>query len=250
MTGEFDKSILLNNIAFLLRQQGKKVGELESVAGVSYGYLARNKDTASKMNIEFIVKAAKFLNVSLDTLIFQNLSDINPTAGYLIAFFDKLIRDTKEEKLDWQTEDEDSINNLLVMTRTNEIKREHGVNGATMSKRIYTAAPKIFYPSFRLELKNSSVLYLLAVSDPDDSSKAGTPWCEVWVQVESEFRFKFLASGLSLESVLAPKIAELYTALVSYLKRPRLSEDLQAIIDAYMKDYGENDSVDEKNLPF
>ena len=41
MTDEFNKQIMLNNISFLLNKFDKRIGELETEAGVSAGYISR-----------------------------------------------------------------------------------------------------------------------------------------------------------------------------------------------------------------
>ena len=50
MTEEFNKKIMLDNISFLLNESGKKIGELETEAGVSTGYISRiSKDEKTKL---------------------------------------------------------------------------------------------------------------------------------------------------------------------------------------------------------
>ena len=41
MNIEFNKQLMLDNISFLLKESEKKIGELESEAGVSAGYISR-----------------------------------------------------------------------------------------------------------------------------------------------------------------------------------------------------------------
>ena len=52
MSVEFNKQLMLDNISFLLKEFGKKIGELEAEAGVSPGYISRiSKDGPSRVSI-------------------------------------------------------------------------------------------------------------------------------------------------------------------------------------------------------
>ena len=91
MSVEFNKQLMLDNISFMLKEFGKKIGELEAEAGVSPGYISRtSKDDKAKPGIDFIVKVAEALNTSVDTLLNIDLSGLTPTERYLISFLEKL----------------------------------------------------------------------------------------------------------------------------------------------------------------
>ena len=86
---EFDKKRMLENISFLLKEKGKKIGELETEAGVSVGYISRtSKDENAKPGIDFILKVAEALNISVDMLLKVDLTDLTPTEKYLLSFFE------------------------------------------------------------------------------------------------------------------------------------------------------------------
>ena len=105
MEQKFNKTIIFDNIAFMLKESGKKIGELETEAGVSLGYISRmSKEGNAKPGIDFIMKTAEALNVSVDTLLRVDLSSLTATEKYLISFLEKLVKDTFDDKLDWQTE--------------------------------------------------------------------------------------------------------------------------------------------------
>ena len=92
MSEEFNKKQMLDNISFLLQEFSKKIGELEAEAGVSPGYISRiTKDEKTKPGIDFIVKTADALNVSVDTLLNADFTKMTSTERYLV----KLLRDRK-----------------------------------------------------------------------------------------------------------------------------------------------------------
>ena len=94
---------------------------------MSPGYISRaSKDEKTRPGIGFIVKAADILGVSIDTLINVDLTKLTPTEEYLITFLDKLINDTTEDKLVWNCETEDYLNNKLEIIEPGaEIYCEH-----------------------------------------------------------------------------------------------------------------------------
>lgn len=89
----FNKGICFSNIRLLLKQNSDvKIGQIEKDVGVRLGYMPRLEKTenTSEPSIGFVVTAAKFLGVGLDTLLLVDLSGLTPTEQYLVSFIDKL----------------------------------------------------------------------------------------------------------------------------------------------------------------
>mgnify|MGYP004521987891 FL=1 len=103
----FDKTLLGKNIKFLATQKGIKVGDIENEAGVSTGYLSRlanedNKNNFPIMDLIFLI--SNKLDVSVNTLLSVDLSNLTPNEILLSQFFDKLSKDTQDNKLVWELE--------------------------------------------------------------------------------------------------------------------------------------------------
>lgn len=100
----FDKKRCLDNIYFLAKQKGKKIGELEELANVSTGYLSRanKEDSTSKLTIDLIAAIAQALEVSIDKLVSYDLAALSPNEQRIIAFIEKLGHDTEEGDIDWE----------------------------------------------------------------------------------------------------------------------------------------------------
>ena len=76
---EFNKQTLFDNIAFLVKKHNLRIGELENASGVSPGYISRaSKDGGPTPGIEFILKIADKLNVTIDTLILAPILACSP----------------------------------------------------------------------------------------------------------------------------------------------------------------------------
>ena len=89
MGKSFDKNLMLANIYYLIKEQGRKIGEVENDAGMSSGYLSRvSKDQFTKPGIDFIFNVANILKVSIDTLVGVDLTALTPTEEYLLRFME------------------------------------------------------------------------------------------------------------------------------------------------------------------
>ncbi len=113
----FDKKTCLANIRFLLSMLSVKLGDIETNAGVSIGYLSRLEKEGNKSDpsIEFLATAAKMLGVTLDTLLYAKLGELSNDEKYLIQFLTMLKIDTDEDKIVWEMESADKLDKLQGM---------------------------------------------------------------------------------------------------------------------------------------
>lgn len=103
----FDKTKLLQNIRFLALKKGVKIGELESEAGVSVGYISRMlkmEDSSSASLMDLAILASDKFGVSLNALAQTDLSEMLPNELYLAKFFLRLEKQTTEGLLSWTYE--------------------------------------------------------------------------------------------------------------------------------------------------
>ena len=263
MSKEFNKKLMLDNISFALKEFGKKIGELETEAGVSPGYISRtSKDSNAKPGIDFIIRAAEALNISVDTLLNVDLSELTATEKYLISFLEKLVRDTTEDKLDWNQETADRLNRLeprgngyvshpLFTYETFLESDEIATSAREVSRVVFVSQSfgchtYINGDCFNLRLKDKAVLYLMDISKSvfsiDDTEAYAK---EIWMYKPS-VGVQFLCSN-KVGSPLAPAVNNLYSIVKEFARHPKLGWDIRHVIDAYMRD-DMNDDSDE--LPF
>ena len=103
---KFDKSILFRNIRELLKNSDVKLGQIEREAGCQAGYMSRleKAGNTSDPSVEFVVTAAKLLNVSVDLLINADVGTVTPTEEYMLKFLNSMIEDTRSDDLTWKRE--------------------------------------------------------------------------------------------------------------------------------------------------
>lgn len=267
MTNEFNKKLMLDNISFLLKEFGKKIGELETDAGVSPGYISRiSKESNTKPGIEFIMKVADSLNTSMNALLNVDLAEMTPTERYLLSFLEKLNKDTLDDKLDWNRESADKLNRAEIDINGNpdhpllsyetfyeesECEYPNEVSRVVFVSNTFDCRTYINGDCFNLRLKNRSILYLMNISksvhkvnDPDAFAT------EIWMYKPGTGA-NFLCSNRDT-SPLAVLADNLYTTISERIKRPRIKQELKRVIDAFMNDDVSDDDVsdDDETLPF
>lgn len=255
MEDTFNKKILLDNIALLLKKSNMKIGELETAAGVSLGYISRiSKDEKAKPGIDFILNTASALNVSVDTLVKVDMTVLTPTERYLVSFLEKLIQDTRADKLDWNRETQDFLNCqqeadqygftdhplFRYETFTEDIDYPQEVSRVIFVSNSYDVNTWIAGDCYNLRLKNGTYLYLMNISkrvhnanDPDAYAK------EVWI-APSRFDRQYLCSTNNA-AIIASLVETLYTTIKESLRHPRVNKNVRYAIDAFMNDDLEDD---------
>jgi len=268
MTDEFNKQIMLDNISFLLNESGKRIGELETEAGVSAGYISRiTKEEKMKPGIEFIMKVAESLNISIDTLLNVDLGEMTPTERYLVSFLEKLNKDTLDDKLDWNVETADELNrmetdmngyvehplfNHETFYEESECEYPDEVSRVVFTSRSFGCRTAVKGDCFNLRLKNKSFLYIMNISksvhnvnDSDAFAK------EIWMYTP-EVGTSYLCSNKDV-SPLAILVENLHLTISERMKHPRIKNELKYIIDSFMED-DMNDDVNENfndnDIPF
>lgn len=262
----FDKKILFRNIRELLKKSEVKLGQIERDAGCQPGYMSRLEKAGNTTDpsIEFLATASKALKVSTDLLLNGQFSELTPTESYLISFLEKLIRDTRSDKLEWVRESSELLNNIeadfggsvwhpMFDFETYDQKMEDGTTctfgGAFFLSDAYGLKTKIHDNCYHISLKNGAYLYLMDVCK-DRSVLADYPAVkEIWMTVPN-YGNRFLCSDRH-SGLISNYIRDLYKTVEENSKHPKVSKDLQDIIDAFMSDDIADDLTGKTNeLPF
>lgn len=266
MHEELNKEVMFSNISFLVERQGKKIGELEAEAGVSTGYISRtNKDGGTKPGIDFIINVANSLKVSVDTLINVDMSGLTPTELYLISFFEKLKKDTVADKLEWDKESADYLNNMECdgngfvdhpMFSLETFYQQGGseypdeVTRPIMTSYSYDTSTVIAGDCFNLNMKNGTKLYIMNISkDLIKSNDTDAYAKEMWMYGPNVGK-QFLSSNHK-KSELAVLVDDLYQTVAEFSKHPKIKTEIRSVIDAYINnnDLSSYEMLDD-DIPF
>lgn len=104
--GEFDNTMLINNVSYLVKKCGMRFGDLESALGLSAGYISRTAKTDSKkrMSINVVWKIARLFEVDLKALLERNLRLPEHGIDLLAQFIKKLKDRTVANEIVWKNE--------------------------------------------------------------------------------------------------------------------------------------------------
>lgn len=266
METNFNKEILFDNIAYLIKERGMKIGELEAAAGVSSGYISRtSKEGGTKPGIDFIMNAAAALNVSIDTLLRVDLTSLTPTEQYLVSFLEKLKTDTVNDKLDWNCETAEYLNYRLetdmngycahplfsqeTFLEPGETEYPDEVTRVVFISKSYDVHTYIQGDCFNLRLKNGAYLYIMNISRSIGTNKDPSNFAiEIWLCPKNGWGKQCLCSTGDLAAI-SELINDLYDAVTENARHPKVSKPLRDVIDAFMRDDLEDDE-DADEMPF
>lgn len=264
----FNSKLFFRNIEFLIRQQNKKIGEIEAAVGVSAGYISRrSKEGASKPSIEFVCNIAKELGVSLDALLQVKLTDLTPTEKYVKLFLEKVIDYTIAGRLDWKEETASRLNGLdkiifkddddhpLFRLYEYEEETEEGFQTCEEYKfksRAFGINTIIYDNCYELRLKNGSYLCIMNIGkERDDKAPVEETAIEAWMAMEHE-NPQFLCTSLE-KSELSVTLLRLHFTVKEAMAHVIIDHNYRKIIDSFMSDDFEDDApepFDENIIPF
>lgn len=265
----FDKNRCFSNIRWLLKQKPEvKIGQIEKEAGIRLGYMSRleKEGNTSEPSIEFVVTAAKLLNVSIDTLISINLSDLTANEKYLVKVFDKLKKDTLADKLEWNTEKASNLNYIetdingnvehpLFELRTffekTEIEYPNQVTRVVFHSKSFEENTYINGDCYNLRLKNGTILYLMNICRNVSSKDEPEAYAiEAWTYVPNGACSPLLTS--LDQSAIAPMVSALYEVVKNQMSHLRINKGAIPALDAFLKNDLEDDPVDlhDDGIPF
>lgn len=256
MSEEFNKKRMFDNISFMITEFGRKIGELETSVGVSPGYISRtSKEENVKPGIDFIVNVANALDISIDTLLNVNMTELTPTEQYLVSFIEKLKKDTIDDKLIWNIESADSLNrqesdlngyvehplfNYETFFEESETEYPEQVSEIVMTSNSFGCHTYITGDCFNIVMKNRTVLYLMNISKRVHNTNDLSAFAkEIWMY-NPRIGSKFLCSNKS-SSELSKMVSDLYEIVAECSKHPKINTELRYIIDSFMNDDNEDD---------
>lgn len=260
----FKKNLCFSNIRELLKKHADiKIGQIEKEAGVRLGYTSRlEKDgNTSEPSMEFIVSAAKLLKISIDTLVSIDLAELTPTEQYIVNFFEKLKKDTLEDKLDWNIETTHNLNKIEPSINGNvdhplfgletffeesDCEYPYEVSRVVFNSKSFGPHTYICGDCFNLRLKNGAILYLMdiekSVHKTNDTSAFAK---EAWMYIPNKGR-QLLVTSLD-NTPIVPILEILFSTVKERMEHPKINNDVKSIIDSFMN----NDFKDDiDDLPF
>ena len=241
----FDKKTCLDNIYYLAKQKNIKIGELESKAGVSAGYLSRiNKDdNTTNPGIEVLVSIANELEVPLEILIRSNLSTLTGTDEYILRFLKKLLKDTDSDTLIWDKMLSNDLYSFIKGTLDAGYYSSNPLFAAGIDPDFPEDGPWLVYNPiddesfnvskikdfFYTKLSGLDTLYLVVIEPTDDHA-----YCEL--RLVSDGKAEEICSTKQSPLSVSEIIRGLYKSINFSRSRLHIKQAVKSVIDAYLTD--------------
>lgn len=123
----YSKTRLIQNIAYLMRLHGVKVGELETGAEVSTGYLSRLKNNESEdtcPSIDILMRMGNILHTNVFVLLYCDLANLTETETFIYKFLENLLKQTTDNKVCWDKITVNSLTNYLYSDKPHLLMRQ------------------------------------------------------------------------------------------------------------------------------
>ena len=114
---------LQKNLEYLFDKYDLKWGQVEDkVLGLSTGYLSRTlgRDAPKKMSVQTLIKLSRMFGISMDRLVYDDISSAQDNLKLLMEFIDKIANDTRIGKLYWTLEDETEESDIYDLDQEKE----------------------------------------------------------------------------------------------------------------------------------
>lgn len=256
---KFNKYLAFANIRELLKNSNVKIGHIEKEAGCQPGYMSRleKPGSASEPSVEFLVTAARLLNVSLDMLVSLDLSTLSATEKYILSFIEKLQKDTVAGKLEWNKETATELNNIepepegyvphpLFDFYMHPEEKNPKILGSRicMYSDTFEAETSIHNDCYNLTLKNGARLYLMDIcKNVHVSGNVNFYAKEIWMYKPHEGSSCLITNK---NQEYGDYVQILFEVVSAYMSRPRIKKGFKSVIDAFMAD----DFEDDLDAPF
>lgn len=119
---EFDNSFLISNINYLAKKNNLRIGEVESILGLSAGYISRTakENSAKRLSIDVVWRIAQLFEVDIRALLEADLQIPNSNTDLAAKFLAKVCQDTETGLIEW-------ICNGGIVTELNESISDEGL---------------------------------------------------------------------------------------------------------------------------
>ncbi len=244
---EYDSDRLLRNINTLVEERGMKIGDFETAMLVSTGYISRTfKKEDAKPNLHFLVNVAKYFEISLDDLLFKELSASSANEDKISGFLSKLIDDTWKAKLYWKPETPEDLNDRVYFSEYEDdcshplfshiVVDRDGVtkDAAVFLSRTFGSNTTINGNCYKLKLDTRAELYIMNICEYTSSAEKPLQAKEMWMDVYNS-EPQFLCDDKARNGI-GQKLTELYAVIRRAENCPKATDEVDSIIDTYMTD--------------
>ena len=245
-TKYYDKKVLFENIRFLAKEKGIKLGDIERNSGNTVGYMSRldKENNMSPPNFDFVITASHMLGVSVEKLIGGKMEELDESEELLLKFIKKIKKQTDRRNIYWKKETEKLMNGGEPFNSRNAHPLHRGTEGTYIdsdldlvsgivsyynSKFVEDGVATVVDASYNADLQElGGTVYIVPVKYDDDN-------CYYELYIVNGNRADALCTTKDIKKVINDEIEELYKEIVKGYSSIRLQPDLKNAISKYVE---------------
>ena len=246
---EFDKNRFIDNVYELARRSRLDIEALETECGVPAGYLSRlrhgKEDAAPRADL--LLAISGLFSVSIDTLLSYDFTRDLPTEELLLRFLEKLIRDTRTQKICWMEDfwaypestprnpDGTILHPLLLSGPSEDGKDPEPVYRSMFHQNLMDLIPVKVYAASITEMKT---LYLVQVWNTGDNPDSPGDWTELELVMDigAKHPIAFAHTDHDQSLPLNSVLQHLFDDVEEMNAYPHLTQDAITLITNYLND--------------
>ena len=231
-----DNKRIVENIYLLIREKGLKIGDVENLSGISTGYLSRIKDSKININVESLYKIANYLNVTIDSLVNCDYSELSATEKYMLSFLNTIIIKSNKEKVNWKFIATNILYNPNFYNNKFSLSPVVNVYNDRYEKKVayfsyfaqlrYQMLDNMYYFEY-----NDKNIYLFKVKD---NSKTTSKIYEMYLDADKGLK-PLCSSNKGVNAIFGKILEQIYQLAEKKVNEPQVDDDAKGIIDSFIK---------------
>lgn len=237
----FNNEICFKNIMYLYKLKGFKIGEFESKINASIGYFSRLVKEEGKMGTissEILFNAANVLNIPVEILGSEDLTELDSTEKYIFDFLNKICNKTNENEINWAIFNKDYLDNYkslssLVTKKYNsyDSKYYNFYKSEFWDDREFTV--NLLEDIFIFET-DKGIFMLTNIEANDNSGNSYNGYEFYFKDFNKNEKNKICHSSFKQKPCLNKSLELLFKSVINYIKKPKIDENVRLAIDEFM----------------
>ncbi len=249
----YNRQRCFDNIYYLAREKNIKIGDLESSAGVSAGYLSRlnKEDVKTNPGIEVLAAIATRLEVTIDALISWDYSHLTASEKYMLSFIVELKKRTLNGEIRWTeqhlsylqnipTDEDDNIMHPLFKWWENKLTRICEIDYNSLFNPGMRFSP--CDSGYVINIGNTNNVYLMKIG-AHEPAEPYPPDYELYLT--NQYSVETLCRS---DNIFYDELESLYNTITEAKKHVFFKPEVKHAIDNFFA--RKEDRIDPEDLPF
>lgn len=236
---KYDNIVCFNNILYLYKSKGMKIGEFENRIGASTGHFSRLVKEDGKIGAissELLFNASNILGIPVDILGSVDITKLDATEVYILNFINRLSSDTENRKNKWEVYRKEELDRYEHVSTLVEIDDPFSNSWVYNSEYWDDRKYRVFLNDDVFGLQQESGIFLLSSVKVMKSENEFYDSYELYFKDYNEkYKEKICFSSKEQKEGINKSLEFLFKAVKNYMNLPKVEENVKLAIDSYMK---------------